>query len=71
LEFNKPTSLSGILLNKDLTSGTNRQFCGRHHGVYLIGKPMTFQQHPKNAYDDIKKVFLAKEWIFSISQGRN
>ena len=30
-----------ILPNKDLTPCTKLQSCGRHHGVYLIGMPMT------------------------------
>ena len=31
-----------------------------HHGVYLIGKPMTTQQHRKITSDVVKEVFLAK-----------
>ena len=33
--------------NKSLTLGANWQACGRHHGNYLIGKPMTTQPHQK------------------------
>ena len=45
------------LPNKDLTLGINWQPCGRHHGVYLIRKPMTTQPHHKNH-------IRAKEWNF-------
>ena len=37
----KQPHFPNTLPNKELTHGTKRQPCGRHHGVYLIGKPMT------------------------------
>ena len=45
-----------------ISLGTNRQSCGRKHGVYLIGKPTTTQLASDIAFDDIKEVFLTKEW---------
>ena len=49
------------LPNQVLTPGANSQPCGRHHGVYLIGKPMTTYTI-KITTDDLEKAFLAKEW---------
>jgi len=39
----------------------NRQPCGRHHGVYFMGKPRALQHHQKLTFVDLKEVFLAKE----------
>ena len=50
-------------LTRISTFGTkkNRQPCGRHHGVYLIGEPLPTTL--KLAVDDIiKEVFLGEEW---------
>ena len=57
------------LPNKELTHGTKRQPCGRHHGVYLIGKPMA--QHQKSHLMLSRRLFLLKSGTFSISQGKN
>ena len=55
--------------NKGLTHGTNQQPCGRQSGVYLIRNPC--QPNIKIAIDDIKEVFLAKEWnSFHLSRNK-
>ena len=48
---NQATSLD-TLTNKDLTLDTSWQPCGRHHVLYLNGKPMTTQHH-QNSHSTI------------------
>ena len=45
-----------------MTPSIIRQPCGRHHGVYLNGKPHDNPTPSKITFDDLKEVFLAKEW---------
>lgn len=52
--INQATSLPNAVPSKNLTLGTNRDPCGRHHGVCPIGKSMTIS---KIAFDDIKEAF--------------
>ena len=67
----KATSLSHTKPNKDLTLGTNQQPCGKHHGVYLIGIPMTTQPYQKQHMMMSRRLFLLKSGTLSISQGRD
>lgn len=36
------------------------QPCGRHHGAYLIRKPMTIQRHQHIISDDLEEDFLSR-----------
>jgi hypothetical protein len=68
--FVKQAHFHDTLPNKDLRYGKNQQPRGKHHGLYLVRKPATTQQHNFFfALDDMKEAFLAKEWNFSISHG--
>ena len=70
-QFVKLPNFSNTWPNKDLAPNTNWLSCGRHHGVYLIGKPMTSQPTTlKITYYNIKVVFLAKKWNFVYLLGK-
>ena len=62
----KTTSLSNTLPNKELTLGTNQQPRGRHHGVNLIGKPMTTQPDQNQHMSISRRFFLLKSETISI-----
>ena len=55
--------------NKDTTLGTNQQPCERHHGVYLIGKPMKTQPHQEQHMLMSRRLFLLMDGTLSISLG--
>ena len=67
LLINQSSSLTFLTPYEDLTLDTNRQSCCRHHGVSLIGKPMTTQHHQtSHLIDALKEASLAKEWNSSL-----
>ena len=60
--FCQASSLSlNTLTNKGLTLCTNRQPYGRHHGIYLLGKPMP-TQHQKSHLMVSRRFSFAKIW---------